>query len=226
VSSDREQSKPAAAPSSRLNVLSRSGHLEYDRILFFSDAIFAIAITLLVLDIRVPGHAHDAGAEIRAAVPNMVSFAISFGVIGLFWIGHHSISRYIAAFDRGLITINLLFLGVIAFLPFPTGLLNTGGQGGSSRDATVFYALSIAAAGLAELAIWLYASHVKDLLIPEISPAMRRYVTLRLVPTPAVFLLSIPLAYFSPNLATYFWLLILVVANFLNRFVRPGPPAS
>lgn len=225
MSSDREQSEPTVAPSSRLNMLSRSGHLEYDRILFFSDAIFAIAITLLVLDIRVPGHAHDAGAEIRAAVPNMASFAISFVVIGLFWIGHHSLSRYIAAFDRGLISINLLFLGTIAFLPFPTELLNSGSNG-ASQAAIIFYALAVAAAGLAELALWLYASHVKDLLLPGITPAVRRYLTLRLIPTPAVFLLSIPLAYFSPNLATYFWLLILVVANFLNRFVRPGPPAS
>jgi uncharacterized membrane protein len=212
VSSDSEQGDQPTAPALRMDPLSRAGHLEYDRVLFFSDAIFAIAITLLVLDIRVPGFQHDAAKEISKAAPNMISFGISFAVIGLFWIGHHSLSRYIAAFDRGLITINLLFLGIIAFLPFPTGLLNTGGPGGSNRAATVFYALSIAAAGLAELAIWLYASRVKGLLVPGMSPAMRRYVTLRLIPTPAVFLLSIPLAYFSPNLATYFWLLILVEA--------------
>jgi uncharacterized membrane protein len=226
VSSDNEQSEPPAQSRPWLDTLSRSGHLDYDRVLFFSDAIFAIAITLLVLEIRVPGHVNDAAGEIRAAAGNMFSFAISFVVIGLFWIGHHSLSRYIAAFDRGLITINLLFLGTIAFLPFPTELLNNSGGHGSSRAATVFYALAVAAAGLTELAIWLYASHVKDLLVPGLPRAVRRYTTLRLIPSPVVFLLSIPLAYFSPNLATYFWLLILVIANFLGRFARTGDSAS
>jgi TMEM175 potassium channel family protein len=225
VSSDNEPSEPHAESRPWLDRLSRSGHLEYDRILFFSDAIFAIAITLLVLEIRVPGYHDNPGGEIRAAVPNMISFGISFVVIGLFWIGHHSLSRYIAAFDRWLISINLLFLGTIAFMPFPTELLNSGSHG-ASRAATVFYALSVAAAGLAELAIWLYASYGRHLLVPGVSPAMRRYLSLRLVPTPAVFLLSIPVAYFSPNLATYFWLLILVVANFLNRYARPAEQAS
>jgi uncharacterized membrane protein len=224
VPSDNEQSQPPAASRPWLDRLSRSGHLEYDRVLFFSDAIFAIAITLLVLEIRVPGY-KDAGEEIRKAVPNMISFGISFVVIGLFWIGHHSLSRYIAAFDRGLITLNLLFLGTIAFLPFPTELLNSGSHG-ASRAATIFYALAVAAAGLTELAIFVYASHVKGLLVPGLPPAVVRYTTLRLMPTPAVFLLSIPLAYYSPNLATYFWLLILVLANFLSRYVRPREQAS
>ena len=159
MSSDNEHSEPQ---SSRWNTLSRAGHLEYDRVLFFSDAIFAIAITLLVLEIRVPGYENNPGAEISHALPHIFAFGISFVVIGLFWMGHHSLSRYIAAFDRGLIAINLLFLGIIAFLPYPTGLLS-GSNGRLAWPATVFYAGCIAAAGLAELAIWRYAIG-KDLL--------------------------------------------------------------
>ena len=123
MSSDNERSEPPAESPPRVDPLSRAGHLEYDRVLFFSDAIFAIAITLLVLDIRVPGFTDNPAKEIVKAKENILSFAISFVVIGVFWMGHHSISRYIAAFDRRLIALNLLFLGVIAFLPFPTGLL-------------------------------------------------------------------------------------------------------
>lgn len=223
MSSHHEQNEP---PPSRWSLLSRSGHLEYDRVLFFSDAIFAIAITLLVLDIRVPGAVeNNAAKEIHAALPNMYSFGISFVVIGLFWIGHHSLSRYIAAFDRGLIAINLLFLGVIAFLPFPTGLLRTGGNQPTSRDATVFYAGCIAAAGLAELAIWLYARS-KNLLVPAASPELRRNVTLRLLIAPVVFLLSIPVAFYSPDAATYCWLLILVANHLLSRSSRGTEQAS
>jgi uncharacterized membrane protein len=221
VSSDNELSEPQ---SSRWSTLSRAGHLEYDRVLFFSDAIFAIAITLLVLEIKVPGHENNPGAEISAALPHMFAFGISFVVIGLFWMGHHSLSRYIAAFDRGLIGINLLFLGIIAFLPYPTGLLS-GSNGRLAWQATVFYACCIAAAGLAELAIWRYAIG-KDLLKPEATPALRREVTLRLLVAPVVFLLSIPVAFYSPDVATYCWLVILVANGLLSRWAKGVAQAS
>jgi len=215
VSSDNELNE---SPPSQLSVLSRAGHLEYDRVLFFSDAIFAIAITLLVLEIRVPGYDNNPAAEIHHALPHMFSFGISFVVIGLFWMGHHSISRYIAAFDRSLIAINLLFLGTIAFLPYPTGLLSERNSE-LAWPATVFYAGCIAAAGLAELAIWRYAI-ARDLLTPEAIPALRRSVTLRLLIAPVVFLLSIPIAFYSPNVATYCWLAILVANGQLSRRSR------
>ncbi len=225
MTSDNELSEPPAEPaSSRWSTLSRAGHLEYDRVLFFSDAIFAIAITLLVLEIRVPGHDNNPGAEISAALPHMFAFGISFVVIGLFWMGHHSLCRYIAAFDRALIGINLLFLGIIAFLPYPTGLLS-GTNGRLAWPATVFYAACIAAAGLAELAIWRYAIG-KDLLKPEATPMLRREVSLRLLVAPVVFLLSIPVAFYSPNLATYCWLVILAANGLLSRWAKGVAQAS
>ena len=141
-------------------------------------------------------------------------------MIGLFWMGHHSLSRYIAAFDRRLIAINLLFLGIIAFLPYPTGLL-CGNNGRPAWPATVFYAGCIAAAGLAELAIWLYASG-KHLLSREAHQRCAGTVTLRLLVAPIVFLLSIPVAFYSPDLATYFWLLIAVANWPADAAGRPG----
>lgn len=225
MSSENDRSEPPdEPPPSRWSLLSRAGHLEYDRVLFFSDAIFAIAITLLVLEIRVPGYDNNPGGEISHALPHIFSFGISFVVIGLFWMGHHSLSRYIAAFDRGLIGINLLFLGLIAFLPYPTGLLS-GTKSGLAWPATVFYAGCIAAAGLAELAIWRYAIG-KDLLTPAATPALRREVTIRLLIAPAVFLLSIPVAFYSTNLATYCWLAILVANSLLSRWTRGARQAS
>ncbi len=203
----------------RLSLLVRAGHLEYDRVLFFSDAIFAIAITLLVIDIRVPGIAGSA-AELRAAKYNILSFGISFAVIGLFWMGHHSIFRYITVLDRPLIAINLVFLGIIAFLPYPTSLLGSGNS--ADRVATIFYAVCIACAGFAELAVWLYASYARDLLVPGTSPAVRRYMALRVARIPVVFLLSIPVALVSAQLAAYFWILIAVLGMALDRFARPA----
>ena len=225
MSSDNEQNEPPVEAVDQMDALSRAGHLEYDRVLFFSDAIFAIAITLLVLEIRVPGFEDNPAKEIVAARQNILSFAISFVVIGVFWMGHHSISRYISAFDRRLIALNLLFLGTIAFLPFPTGLLFEHTNGQDPWASTVFYAGCIAAAGLAELAIWLYAGS-NHLLADGMSPVLRRSVTLRLLVAPLVFLLSIPVAFYSSNLATYFWLLIAVANWLLNRLAARTEPAA
>ena len=89
--------------------LARSGNLEYDRVLFFTDAVFAIAITLLVVDLRVPAEEVfvNSGHVLRENVSSIIGFAISFGVIGIFWVGHHSIFRYINALYRRLILLNL-----------------------------------------------------------------------------------------------------------------------
>src|ERR1700722_8346665 len=140
--------KPSLSP------LMRSGFMEYDRVIFFSDAVFAIAIPLLAVNLRVPEHIADAGSHLRHTVPQIRGFAISFAVIALFWVGHHGIFRYINALDRPLILLNLLFLGSIAFLPYPTDLFSATG---SSRVAAIFYAACAAFAGLCETAIWLYA---------------------------------------------------------------------
>jgi TMEM175 potassium channel family protein len=197
-------------------MLARSGHLDYDRVAFFSDAVFAIAITLLVIDIRVPGISNPS-VQLHRAATNILSFGISFVVIGLFWMGHHSIFRYIAVLDRTVIAINLVFLGIIAFLPYPTSLLGRD----TNTVATIFYAVCIACAGLAELAVWVYASWVKDLLVPGMSPAARRYISLRVFRIPLVFLLSIPVALISATLASYCWILIAVFGALLDRFGRP-----
>ena len=116
-----------------LNPLSVAGHLEYDRVLFFSDAVFAIAITLLVVDIRVPEVVLNAGNQLYESRDKILSFVISFLVIGLFWMGHHRLFRYITALDRPVIFLNLLFLGAIAFLPYPTALLFAGNTHAACR---------------------------------------------------------------------------------------------
>lgn len=214
-----ETTHPGPRQRPGLGLLARAGHLEYDRVLFFSDAIFAIAITLLVIEIRAPG-VEEAGHQLRSALPHIYSFAISFAVIGLFWMGHHSLFRYITVLDRPLITINLAFLGAIAFLPYPTALLGQG-HGGPSAVAVIFYSACMAAAGFGELMIWIYAASVKDLLAPGTSRATRRYLTLRLTRVPAVFLVSIPVALVSPSLGAYCWILIAFVGIAIRRYARP-----
>jgi uncharacterized membrane protein len=204
-----------AAPPERRRVLARAGQLEYDRVVFFSDAVFAIAITLLIVDLQVPDVADlQSGEQLRDALPQIGGFALSFAVIGLFWMGHHGLFRYIKGLTRSLMLLNLLFLGCIAFLPYPTALLSAAGD---QAPATIFYAASIAAAGLAEAAVWLYAIRIRELALPGTSPAVRRRVLLRILPAPVVFLLSVPVAITRPALAKYLWLLVLVSGLALRR---------
>ena len=196
--------------------LVRSGFLEYDRVIFFSDAVFAIAITLLAVNLRVPEHGQiHAGKVLSAAEPEIRGFAISFVVIAFFWVGHHQVFRYITALDRQLIALNLLFLGTIAFLPYPTDLLSSVPS--SQSGAVIFYAACGALAGLVEAAIWLYASSRKNLTSPDIAE-VKTFFLLRILRVPVVFLLSIPIAIFAPVYALYFWILIWISALVINHY--------
>src|SRR5215471_7086672 len=195
--------------------LAIAGNLEYDRVLFFSDAVMAIAITLLVVDLRVPNSVADAGHQLGADKHKILSFGISFVVIGLFWVGHHHLFRYITAIDRSLILLNLLFLGTIVFLPYPTALLSAAQ--GEQAAATAFYAACVAATGLMELVIWLYAIRADGLVPASIPPTRRRYEMTRLLPVPVVFALSIPVAFASPVVAQFSWLLLVPIGRLLGH---------
>lgn len=191
-----------------------SGHLEYDRVVFFSDAIFAIAITLLAFDFRVPTGTVSAARALRDAEPRLLGFVISFAVIGLFWLSHHWIFRHVDALDRPLMLINLLFLGTIAFLPYPTELMSVTSN---QVAALVLYAAWVSLAGTVELALWLYASRVPGLLTGRIPGRVRRRFAMRILLVPVVFLLSIPVAVTEPAVAPYTWLLGWALGVFLRR---------
>jgi uncharacterized membrane protein len=236
--SDDSRAAAGQAGSNRgWGMLARAGHLEYDRVLFFSDAVFAIAITLLIVDLPVeigrasssPGHhtAINSATELKNAVPGMVGFGISFGVIGLFWIGHHWLFRFITAFDRPLMLLNLLFLGTIAFLPYPTELLSSVSS--SQAPAVIFYAACAGTAGLVETVLWVYALHAREGLVTGIDAGTRRLILLRTARVPAVFGASILIALASPLAATYFWLALAVSGVVLTRLYarhEPSEPAE
>jgi uncharacterized membrane protein len=201
-------------PVARL--LARSGSLEFDRILFFSDAVFAIAITVLAIDLRVPITVTiQSGHELHEAIPGIESFVISFAVIGLFWLAHHSMFRFITAFDRPLILLNLLLLGTIAFLPFPTAVL--GASSTSQAPAVIFYAACVAATGLLEVAAWLWATRPGSRLGAPGAAQARLSFLLQAARSPVIFLLSIPIALVSPTAASLFWIALLPSAVILRR---------
>ena len=188
-----------------------SNSRELDRLIFFSDAVFAIVMTLLVLDIRVPDVAPDKVQEVPGLVfelwPRILSYVLSFLVIGLYWIGHHQTFRYVRSYDRTLLWLNLLFLLSISFIPFPTALL---GEYGELRFAVIFYAASMALARLLLALVWWYVFRGPIRTSDDLDRELASFHLLRSLAIPAIFVLSIGIAFFSPNLAIASWVLLVV----------------
>jgi uncharacterized membrane protein len=180
---------------------------QLERLIFFSDAVFAIAFTLLVIDIRLPELAGQPGGPMPLDVlhdlaPRFASFVLSFAVVGLYWTGHHRIFALVRGFDGRVIVLNLLFLLFVAFIPFPTSFL---GAYGDDPAGPVVYALTNAAATTAELLLWLYLSRA-GFLDPTVPPRYVRYRVAHFLRGSAVFLVSIPIAiWIDPNIAEYSW---------------------
>lgn len=197
-----------------LRLTSKGG--ETDRMVYFSDAIFAIAITLLVLDLPRPtdgeGSARDLIVE---ALPEFFAYALSFVIIALNWLGHHRKFRVIKGHDGALLWINLGLLFLVAFVPFPTSLL---AEYGSQVPAVVLYAFVVGALSMMQLAIWAYARRA-GLLDPAVGDAVYWYVVRGLLTTPAVFWTSILIALFwSGDVAMYFWFALFPVNVLVRRF--------
>lgn len=183
-----------------------------DRTVYFSDAVFAIAMTLLVLELILPGDLPPERLEpaLRAHLPQFLAYVLSFAVIGTAWMSHHRRFTVIRRIDGRLQWLNLLSLFFIALLPMPTSLLSDYGGSGSPWPAALYAAVSAAVYASLNL-VWAHAWHA-GLMAPEVDAGLYRYVLRGLLPAPVVFALSIPVAFWDPGLAAWSWLLIVPVS--------------
>jgi uncharacterized membrane protein len=174
--------------------------VEFARIVAFTDGVFAIAITLLVLSIDVPEDL--AGADLHAFLVDswrqVFAYFLSFAVIGRFWIAHHRYFSMLQDFDRGLLVLNLAYLSFIVLIPFPTSLL---GDFGERTDAVVLYA---AVVGTTSLLGWLLVRHA--VRHGHARPDAR--ASGGLLPA-VIFYASIPVALVSPLAGQLTWLALL-----------------
>jgi uncharacterized membrane protein len=177
------------------------------RILALSDGVFAIAITLLTLEIAVPTTTSDADLPkaLLALWPRYLAYVVSFVVIARFWATHRLAFRLIARCDSMLVGLNLLLLMFVAFLPFPTSVV---GEHAGSPAAAVLYAISVILASIASAAYWWYASGRGGLLGPDVGRAQVRAMRARSLSSPVFFALTLPVAVFAPYAAEIAWLLI------------------
>ena len=182
----------------------------------FSDGVIAVAITLLVLDIRLPeGFGKFSDAELWSALvelkPRFLAYLISFAVVGVYWINHHAKFRHIVKSGRALLLLNTLFLLFVCIVPFTTTLIAENPH----AVGTAIYAIGMVACGLMLTLLWVYAERA-GLVDPELPREERQRLLLTTLLSSAVFAISVPVAFANPDWARYFWLL-LVPAQFLLR---------
>ena len=195
------------------------------RILALSDGVFAIAITLLILEIAVPATDAHLPSALLGLWPRYLAYVVSFVVIARFWAIHRLTFRLIARDDDVLVWLNLLLLMFVAFLPFPTAVL---GKHNGSPAAAVLYASSVILAGMASAAYWWYASGRGDLLRPDAGHAQVRALRARGLASPVFFALTLPIAAFIPYAAEIAWVLVFPLTRivfvwvFAEEHEQPG----
>ena len=197
--------------------------LEFERFAFFSDAVYAIAMTLLVVGIAVPAmnDSGDSGEMWDLLVGlrhEFVSFFVGFAVLGRYWLAHHRFVAWLSAANSPLMVVNLAYLSIVAFLPFPTALV---GRYEENVVAFAFYALVLAIISGLETLLAVVALRGK-LLAFEIPAPVARYGFVASILPVAVFVLSIPLALVAGStVALLSWLLIWPLEAVLDR-MRPA----
>ena len=188
--------------------------IEFARIVAFTDGVFAIAITILVLGIDVPDELpgpdlHDFLVE---EWPQLFAYFLSFAVIGRHWVAHHHVFGMLQNFDQRLMAINLVYLSLVVLIPFPTDLL---GEYGSRPDPVVMYAFVI---GSASLLSWLMLRYAlaRQHIHPDAVAAAREASAGTAQPA-IVFYVSIPIALVAPVVAQLSWLMLPVLGLLRRR---------
>ncbi|PWK87710.1 TMEM175 family protein [Fulvimonas soli] len=188
---------------------------QLERLTFFSDAVFAIAITLLVIEIHVP-HLPGGGDQaylqaLYGLLPHLFGFVLSFLVIGALWASHHRVFGMLQGHDDGLVWPNLLFLLSIAFMPFATALMSGDVNG---RVPALFYAASLLLAGL--LQRWLFTRALRAPRVrPQVEPAEIAAARWRTLALPCAALAALLVAWTAPPLSYLCYALI----PFLTRLL-------
>ena len=188
-----EELDAAAAPDSDPNprYRRRSEELEFDRVAFFSDAVFAIAMTLLVVGI---GNIHVRDSKLVETLGHkgneIFGFFLSFLVIGFYWLAHHRFFSKLSAIDVRFMKLNLVYLAAIAFMPFPTALV--GSYGDAEAIVIVLYAITLGFASLIEALMFWHAQRAGLLRQRLEARAFRNYMVASIAPA-LVFAVSIPI---------------------------------
>ena len=187
-----------------------------------SDGVFAIAVTLLDLDIAVPGHAKSAHALLDSVArlwPSYLAYVVSFSTIGAVWLGHSAITEYLDRIDGGFIRLNLLVLLLVSFLPLPTRLFASYiGKNGPERVAATIYGACLLLTLMLLLILWRYS--VRERLVrPDARDEEIQLLTRRLTPGLFAYVALIVVGLWVPVVAVGGYLAIALY--YIFPFKRP-----
>ena len=196
-------------------------HFSTDRFGALSDGIFAIAMTLLVLELKMPDLGNTPFKEVFIAVaPKVEGWIFSFFVIGALWVLHHNVLSLIKRTTTAFLWMNLFFLMLISFMPWPTWLI------GSYRNnplALTLFSGTLGCAGLIVLALWIYAAKDSRLTAEGVNLKNMPLNTWLIIRIPIVAILSIIIAFIDPQYALMVWLLHAILGYGVRKyFVKAG----
>ena len=190
---------------------------ETQRIEAFSDGVFAIAITLLIIEIGVP---HVGGGESLASAlgdlwPSYGAYVLSFVMIGIYWANHHSFFRLFVRTDHYFLMLNVLFLMAIAFLPFPTAVLGEYLDDSAQRDIAVrLYASALLLPAVGWLLVWLYAN-ARGLVDERLAPDYIRFLTAQYLLSNALYAGALLLSFLNA------WIALTIVVGLTLLYLLP-----
>jgi uncharacterized membrane protein len=197
-----------------------------DRFMFFTDAVFAIVLTLLILELRPPEELMANDVELAHALghvlPYVVAFAGSFALVGIFWFAHLQMTRNLRVFDWPVAVANLVFLFAIAFMPFTTALAATQNW---TTLAFQLYATNIIAASVSQIVLFAMETRGQGKLVGGIKPRDRLYRLTRAAAPGLAFLLVLILTQTAWVEAAYLGVLSLPLFFLIARIVKPKPVA-
>jgi uncharacterized membrane protein len=176
----------------------------------FSDGVFAIAATLLILNVdsQISGDVHDLGARLLDIWPSYVAYAVSFVTIGIMWVNHHTLMGQIDRADRRFLMATIGLLMCIAFVPFPTRVVAEHVQHEGAEAAALLYGFTLVATAIMFNVTWFYASHGRRLLRQDADPAIVSGITRTYLPGPWIYLFATLIAFVSPTASVVLFLAI------------------
>jgi len=202
---------------------------QLERLILFSDAVFAIAITLLIIEIKIP-EIHENVTDrvllnaLAHLLPKFFGFIISFLMIAMYWTVHHRMFGFVINYTPRLLWLNLFFLFFIVLMPFSMGFYSeyTGGEliTRQLKIPLTFYAMNLVAVGVTNYFLWSYISNPKLKLLDESVDQMAiRMAKVRSITVPAIFFLMLPVAYLTDVFfAVFIPILIPVALRITKRF--------
>lgn len=194
--------------------------MEKSRLAAFSDGVFAIVITLLILDIRFPEVPYSQfTATLVSVLPRILAYVMSFIIIGLYWVVHHNSMHVIKKTDRGFLWLNILLLLCVSFIPFPTSLV---GRYPFQAGPIIIYGATLITCNAVGYIMLLYVHYHRHLATPEFGDKYLRSHTPVYIIVNGAYLGAILLAHSYPLLSYIIYIAVVIVIIFFLPKVDDG----